>query len=266
MDKLGKNIKINHKSWEDRTSIHLKSKFYDVEAFKKNPMSLKSFELEGLGDVKGKSLLHLQCHFGQDSLSWAKKGAKVTAVDFSATAIKAAKALSEELEIKTKFIESNVLTLDLKQEFDLIFMSYGTLGWLPDLKKWGSIVAKHLKQGGTFFIAEFHPVLEILDEKKQFGYFFDKNIPTTKEVGSYTDGGEDMTTEYCWWNHSLSEIFVALESNGLKLQSFAEFDYSPYQIKGTVERQKGQYVLKNRVKQSLPYVFTLKATKKQIFK
>ena len=97
-------------------------------------MSLKSFELEGLGEVKGKSLLHLQCHFGQDSLSWARKGAKVTAVDFSPSAIKAAKALSEELDIEAEFIESNVLTLDLKQEFDVVFMSYGTLGWLQNSK------------------------------------------------------------------------------------------------------------------------------------
>ena len=133
MNKFSKKIEINRKSWEDRTAVHLKSKFYDLENFKKNPMSLKSFELEGLGEVKGKSLLHLQCHFGQDSLSWARKGVKVTAVDFSPSAIKAAKALSEELDIEAKFIESNVLTLDLKQEFDVVFMSYGTLGWLPDL-------------------------------------------------------------------------------------------------------------------------------------
>ena len=96
MNKFSKNLEINRQSWEDRTAIHLKSKFYDLESFKKNTMSLKPFELEGLGEVKEKSLLHLQCHFGQDSLSWARKGAKVTAVDFSPSAIKAAKALSEE--------------------------------------------------------------------------------------------------------------------------------------------------------------------------
>ena len=89
--------------------------------------------------------MHLQCHFGQDSLSWARKGAKVTAVDFSPSAIKAAKALSEELDIEAEFIESNVLTLDLKQEFDVVFMSYGTLGWLPELKN-VAVVAKHLKK------------------------------------------------------------------------------------------------------------------------
>ena len=101
-------------------------------------------------------------------------------------------------------------------------MSYGTLGWLPDLKTWGAVVAKHLKPGGTFFISEFHPLIDLLDEKTQYGYFFDENTTTTKEVGSYTDGGEDMKTEYCWWSHSLTEIFVALESNGLKLQAFEE--------------------------------------------
>ena len=101
--------------------------------------------------------MHLQCHFGQDSLSWAKKGAKVTAVDFSPSAIKAAKTLSKELDIEAEFIESNVLTLDLKQKFDVVFMSYGTLGWLPDLKQWGAVVAKHLKQGGTFLLLNSTP-------------------------------------------------------------------------------------------------------------
>lgn len=261
MDNLSKNIEINRQSWEDRTAVHLKSDFYDLKSFKKHQMSLKPIELEAMGDVKGKSILHLQCHFGQDSLSWAKKGAYVTGVDFSPAAISAAKELSKELNIDARFIESNVLTLDLQEDFDIIFMSYGTLGWLPDLKLWGSIVSKHLKQGGTFLISEFHPLIDLLDEKTQFGYFFDENTPTIKEEGTYTDGGEDMSTEYCWWSHSLTEIFVALESNGLKLQSFEEFNYSPYHLKGMIARQEGQYVLENRAKQSLPYVFTLKATK-----
>ena len=262
MNTLNKHIDLNRQSWEDRTAVHLKSEFYDLESFKRDPMSLKAIELDALTDVKGKSLLHLQCHFGQDSLSWAKKGAHVTAVDFSPAAIAAAKQLSEEIETPVRFIESNVLTLDLEEEFDIIFMTYGTLGWLPDLKTWGAVVAKHLKPGGTFFISEFHPLIDLLDEKTQYGYFFDENTTTTKEVGSYTDGGEDMKTEYCWWSHSLTEIFVALESNGLKLQAFEEFDYSPYHLIGMIERQEGQYVLENRAKQSLPYVFSLKAVKK----
>jgi ubiquinone/menaquinone biosynthesis C-methylase UbiE len=262
MNKFGKYIDVNRQSWEDRTGVHLKSEFYNLEAFKRDPMSLKAIELAGLTDIKGKTLLHLQCHFGQDSLSWAKKGANVTAVDFSSSAITAAKELSEEIDIAVRFVESNVLTLDLEEEFDIVFMSYGTLGWLPDLNTWGKVVSKHLKKGGTFFISEFHPFIDLLDDQMQHGYFFDENTPTTKETGSYTDGGETLKTEYCWWSHSLTEIFVALESNGLKLQSFEEFDYSPYLLDGMIERQKGQYVLENRAKQSLPYVFSLKATKK----
>ena len=113
-------------------------------------------------------------------MSWAKKGAKVTAVDFSPFGYKSGKVLSDELDIEAEFIESNVLTLNLKQNL-MVFMSYGTLGWLPDLKQWGAVVAKHLKKGGTFFIAEFHPVLYILDEKTQFGYFFNKNTPPLKK-------------------------------------------------------------------------------------
>ena len=262
MNKLNKHIEINRQSWEDRTPIHLESDFYDLATFKDNPMSLKEIELNALTEVEGKSMLHLQCHFGQDSLSWTKKGAKVTGVDFSPSAVSAAKQLANELNIEARFVESNVLTLDLQEQFDIVFMSYGTLVWLPDLKTWGAVVSKHLKQGGTFFISEFHPLIDLLDENTQYGYFFDENTPITKQVGTYTDGGDGMTTECCWWSHSMTEIFVALESNGLKLQSFEEYDYCPYHLEGMVERQKGQYVLKNRAKQSLPYVFSLKATKK----
>ena len=112
--------------------------------------------MEGLGEVKGKSLLHLQCHFGQDSLSWARKGAKVTAVDFSPSAIKAAKTLSEELDIEVEFIESNVLTLDLKQEFDVVFMSYGTrVGCQPQTM--GSSRCKHLNKEVHFLLLSSTP-------------------------------------------------------------------------------------------------------------
>ena len=152
MDKLGKNIKINQKSWEDRTSIHLKSKFYDLEAFKKNPMSLKSFELEGLGDVKGKSLLHLQCHFGQDSLSMARMGAKVTGVDLSEKAIEQANNLNQQLQLDAEFYCSNILIYqDQKEAFDIVFASYGVLGWHPDISAWFKVASQLLKPGGELF-------------------------------------------------------------------------------------------------------------------
>lgn len=262
MENYNLQIEKNLLSWQNRTPIHLRSKFYDNDQFMKDKNSLKEIEIQLLGDVNNQSLLHLQCHFGQDTLSWAHRGAKVTGVDFSPSAIAAAKQLAEQAQLKAKFIKSNVLELALKKEYDIIFSSYGVLGWLPDLQLWGKVVANHLKKGGTFLLVEFHPLINLLDIDSQYGYFFDKNTKIQKQQGSYTDGGKDMHSEYYWWSHSLTEIFVSLESNGLKLQSFEEFDYSPYMLDGMIERKPNQFVLENRANQSLPYVFALKATKK----
>lgn len=261
MDYFEKHIKTNQKAWDTKTPIHINSDFYNNEAFKKGESSLKSFELEAIGDIKGKSILHLQCHFGQDSMSLARMGAHVTAVDFSAVAIKEAKAISKEINMPVNFIESSVLELELNKKFDIIFSSYGAIGWLPDLNKWGDTISRHLKKGGTFLLTEFHPFIDLLDEN-QYDYFFHKNPDIEVEKGSYTDGGQDIEIKTCWWNHSLTEIFSALESNGLKLKLFQEFDYSPYKLRGMIEKEKGKFVLKKREKQKLPYVFNLKATKK----
>ncbi|MGC6470304.1 MAG: class I SAM-dependent methyltransferase [Flavobacteriales bacterium] len=262
MENFSSHFQKNLKSWEDRTPIHLCSNFYNNELFIKTKNSLNTIELNALEDINQKSLLHLQCHFGQDTLSLANLGANVTGVDFSPSAIAAAKQLAIDTKLNATFVESNVLELDLNEEYDIIFSSYGALGWLPDLQKWGKVVAKHLKKGGTFLLVEFHPLIDLLDIETQYGYFFDKNTEIEKEEGSYTDGGKDMKTEYYWWSHSLTEIFKGLESNGLKLQLFEEFDYSPYHLDGMIEREPNKYVLEKRANQSLPYVYALKATKK----
>ncbi|MBL6657186.1 MAG: class I SAM-dependent methyltransferase [Flavobacteriales bacterium] len=259
MSDFSQHFKKNLQSWENRTPVHMESRFYNNEKFKSSKYSLNDIERSILQDVSKQSMLHLQCHFGQDTISWANLGAEATGVDFSPSAIKAAKELSNEVNVPCRFIESNVLELDLEEEFDIVFSSYGAIGWLPNLKKWGEVVAKHLKKGGTFLLVETHPFLSILEGHD---YFFDKDMRIEKEKGSYTDGGENLDSEFYWWNHSLTEIFVALESNGLKLQSFEEYNYTPYLLKGMVEREAGKHVLKDRAHQNLPYVFSLKATKK----
>jgi len=256
---FSQHFKKNLQSWENRTPIHLESRFYDNEKFKSTKNSLNDIERSILQDVSNKSMLHLQCHFGQDTLSWANLGAKSTGVDFSPSAIKAAKDLSDEINVPCRFLESNVLELDLDEEFDIVFSSYGAIGWLPDLNKWGEVVAKHLKKGGTFLLVEIHPFVSLFEGHD---YFFDKDMNIEKEKGSYTDGGKNIKSEFYWWNHSLTEIFVALESNGLKLQSFEEYNYTPYHVKGMIERESGKYVLEDRKQQNLPYIFSLKATKK----
>lgn len=261
MENFEKYIKINKEAWNIKTPIHLNSYFYNNEAFKKGKTSLKTIEIDAIGDIKDKSLLHLQCHFGQDSISLARMGAKVTAVDFSEIAISKANSISKEIKVPVKFIESNVLELNLNEDFDIIFSSYGAIGWLPNLNKWGATVARHLKKGGTFLLTEFHPFIDLLDEN-QYDYFYKKEPDIEIEKGSYADGGQDIKIKTCWWNHSLTDIFTALESNGLKLKFFQEFDYSPYCLKGMIEKEEGKFVLKKRKNQKLPYVFNLKATKK----
>lgn len=142
--------------------------FYNVDEFKKGKITLKDIELAELGDVKNKSLLHLQCHFGLDTLSWARLGAEVTGVDFSEEAIEYAKRLSQELDIPARFICSNIYdTIELiTDKFDIVFTSYGVLCWLPDLVEWAEIISHFLRCGGIFYIVEFHPVNNIFDNEK----------------------------------------------------------------------------------------------------
>lgn len=239
----------------------MRSKFYNNDAFKIKQNSLKSIELDALGNIKGKKVLHLQCHFGQDSISLAKMGANVTAVDFSTVAIKEARKLSKEMKIAVDFIESDVLELNLNKTFDFIFSSYGVIGWLPDLKKWGKNIGDHLNPGGEFLLTEFHPFLELI-QNDGYDYFYKKAPDIELENGTYTDGGKELMTKTCWWNHSLTDIFSALESNGLKLMLFEEFDYSPFLLKGMMQKEEGKYVLETRKNKSTPYIFNLKALKK----
>ncbi|GAL81483.1 hypothetical protein JCM19274_1710 [Algibacter lectus] len=154
-----KYFKTNKATWNQKVKVHAESDMYNMEAFKKGRSSLMSYELDALGDVKGKSLLHLQCHFGQDTLSWSRLGAKCTGVDLSDEGIKLAKSLSEELELDAQFVCCNVLETSqyIKEEFDIVFTSYGVIGWLPDLKPWGKNDSRTPETRWDFFMAEFHP-------------------------------------------------------------------------------------------------------------
>ena len=261
MTNFNRYIKINKDAWNKRTPVHIKSNFYNNKEFKNGKNSLNSIELNAIGNVKRKNLLHLQCHFGQDSISFARMGAKVTAVDFSNIAINEAKKLSLETNIYVDFIEDNVLKLNLNKQFDIIFTSYGVIGWLPDLNKWARTISNHLKQGGLFLLTEFHPFLELIKDNG-YNYFYTPEPDIEISKGTYTDGGSRLVTKTCWWNHSLTDIFMSLEANGLKLTLFKEFDYSPFLLEGMVKKETGKYVLEKRAKNSTPYVFVLKAIKK----
>ena len=159
-------LKSNKELWNAWTRMHVKSKFYDVEGFKAGRSSLDKIELE-LGEVRGKSLLHLQCHFGMTTLSWARVGARGTGADFSDEAIREANELAISTGLKANFVCSNIYDLPnaLSGQFDFVFTSHGVLGWLPDLNAWGQVIAHFLKPGGTFYVVEAHPTAYIFDEE-----------------------------------------------------------------------------------------------------
>lgn len=258
-------LQANKKWWNDVAPIHLQSKLYDLSSFKKGKSSLQSIELEELSPVKGKTLLHLMCHFGMDSLSWARLGAEVTGVDFSEDSIKLAKKLSKEVAIPATFICSDIYKLPdmLDKKFDIIFMSYGVLLWLSSIKKWAAVINHFLKIGGVFYIVELHPFTNILSYDFKIYYkYFDKGPYKDDTTGTYTDWSAPVKGFTYEWSHTMSDVVNALIGKGLKIEFIHEFPFTTYdQFPGFMEKKgKGHYVLKDK-KIQLPLLFSLKATK-----
>lgn len=259
-------IDINRKSWNNKVDAHVASDFYNMEGFIKGKSSLNAIELDLLGDVKGKSILHLQCHFGQDSLSLARMGAKITGVDLSDKAIEKAKELAEQLELDANFICCDIYELPsiLNQTFDIVFTSYGTIGWLPDLDKWANLISNFLKPKGKFVFAEFHPVVWMFDDDfERIGYnYFKEDAIIETENGTYADRKADLIQTTVSWNHSMSEVVNRLITNGLEINVLNEYDYSPYNcFKHTVEFEPSKFRIKH-LGNKIPMVYAILASKK----
>jgi SAM-dependent methyltransferase len=258
-------LEKNRKAWNEKTEVHIHSDFYRQEEFLKGKSSLKDIELDLLGDVHEKSILHLQCHFGQDTISLQRMGAAVTGVDISDIAIDKARQIAKQLDVGTEFICCNIYDLPkhLDKQFDIVFTSYGTIGWLPDLDKWAAIITKYLRPGGRFVFVEFHPVIWMFDDdfgKISYRYF--KSDPIIETVsGTYADKGADITSETISWNHATSEVLNSLIRHGLQINAFNEYDYSPYDcFNKTVEISPGKFRIAH-LKDKIPMVFSLEATK-----
>jgi ubiquinone/menaquinone biosynthesis C-methylase UbiE len=259
-------LEKNRDSWNQRTDFHLGSSFYDVTGFLEGASSLKPVELALLGDIRDKTILHLQCHFGQDSLSLARMGASVTGADLSDNAIRQARLLSEKAGVPAEFICCDLYSLPEHlgdRQFDLVFTSYGTIGWLPDLDRWAGIVSRFLRPGGRFIFVEFHPVVWMYDNDFQqvaYNYFNTGPIVET-ESGTYADRSAPIHQEYVMWNHPTSEVLNSLIRQGLVLSAFDEFDYSPYDcFRHTEEVEPGKFRIRH-LGNKIPMLFSLVAVK-----
>lgn len=258
-------FKVNKDTWNKKVKVHAQSEMYNIEAFKAGKSSLMPYELNALGDVTGKTLLHLQCHFGQDTLSWSRAGAKCIGIDLSDAGITLAKSLNAELKLDAEFVACNVLDTSnhIHDTFDIVFTSYGVIGWLPDLKPWGKIIAERMKPGGVFYMVEFHPIVWVFDYQNtspimKYGYMQDEVIHEVYE-GTYADQSSKMISEEYGWNHGLSEVINALTAAGLHIDYLNEYDESPYNVLPNLEAtQSGMYATKDRL---YPLIFDIKATK-----
>lgn len=254
-------FEANRALWNKKTAFHVDSEMYKMEKWLAGETSLDEIVLNEIGDVKGHSLLHLQCHFGQDTMSFSRMGAQATGIDLSDKSIEKATELKNQLGLDTQFKRCNVLDTraHIETQFDIVYTSYGTICWLPDLDQWAKVVADSMKEGGRFYMAEFHPIIHMFDYPKEdisYPYF---NIGAVEEVnaGTYADPNAPIEQREFFWLHSISETVNALLKQGLSLQFFNEHPYSPYDCFGnSKEVQPGKYVF-GSFPHPLPHVFSM---------
>lgn len=232
-------IEINRRNWEERAAIHARDSTgdYMLDRFRAGEDALHSIEAAELGDISGKRVLHLQCHIGRDTLCLVRRGAIVTGLDFSGAALRVARRLSDETGLKAEFVEAAV---DQAPElapgpFDLVFTTWGTICWLPDVRKWAEVIASVLAPGGELYFADCHPGFAVLEE------YAGKLVPTydfqtppdrplqfaaeTTYTGDPTVLSNQSTRE---WIHSLSAVLGGLMDAGLAITMFREHEVLPW--------------------------------------
>ncbi|GAA2818550.1 class I SAM-dependent methyltransferase [Kitasatospora sp. CM 4170] len=227
----------NRANWDERVPIHVTGAFYDVPGFVAGDDSLRGFELAEVGDVDGRTLLHLQCHIGLDTLSWARRGAAVTGLDFSAPAVETARDLAAKIGADdARFVVSDVYDAVEAlggRTFDVVYTGFGALCWLPDVDRWARTAAALVAPGGFLYLAEYHPITDVLGEDGRTieeDYF--RREPTVwDEPGTYADPGAATTaTVTVEWRHGLGDVVSALVAAGLRLEFLHEHDHAHFRL------------------------------------
>jgi SAM-dependent methyltransferase len=262
----------NLTNWNERTGIHVRSRLYDLQGYVADPNKISrivQFDMPDLGDVAGKTLLHLQCHIGTDTLSLARLGANVTGVDFSPEAIVAARKLSADSGTPGRFEVAELYDVPqvIAETFDVVYTGVGAIGWLPDIVGWGRVVAAMLRPGGPFFVRDFHPELWTVDGERDDGElvikypYFEGPPKRFENEFTYSDGERLSNSVNYEWNHGLGEIVMALLDNGLSLQLLKEHTFSESKnIDSMVKGEDDRWRLPLGPER-LPLMFTIRAVK-----
>lgn len=280
---MREELELNREHWDEATRLHTRGNVYGAEDFKGGACRLHRVEVEEVGDVRGKRLLHLQCHFGLDTLSWARRGATVTGVDFSAEGIAAARRLAAETGLAevSEFLCSDLYALEnvlrAPQSFDIVYTSYGVLNWLPELAAWARLIARYLKPGGFFYIVEAHPTARMfpLDEdmpkagtfRPFFPYFHDPAGIRWPPGVDYADPSAQHEVGAHEWQHSMADIINALTSAGLTVEWLHEFPFCAWSVVAGCEVTEvfsgsHAYYGLPATEPQLPLMFSLRASKK----
>ena len=271
---MGDYRRANRDNWDDRVPIHVASDLYDVEGFLADPDRLSTvveFDREILGDVTGKRLVHLQCHFGKDTLSWARLGAQVTGVDFSEAALAAARDLAARAGLDARFVLSELYDAPaaVGERFDVVYTGVGALNWLPDIRGWAEVVAALLVPEGTLYLRESHPVLWGLDWREdddslviRFPYFETAEPVSWDDGCTYAGDGTVARTRTYEWNHGIGEIFNALTGAGLRITHYEEYRHLEWKgVPHMEEDEQGRWWLPPAQRDLVPLSYSLMAVK-----
>jgi 2-polyprenyl-3-methyl-5-hydroxy-6-metoxy-1,4-benzoquinol methylase len=265
--------RVNKTYWDQLTLLHAEGDAYRVQQFLGGACILDPLVRAEIGDIEGKSLIHLQCHFGLDTLSLARLGAQVTGIDFSPKGIETARHLSAESGVPGTFVESRIEDVpgSIERKFDIAYVTWGALNWLPDLAPWAHTVAHVLKPGGFLYLAEFHPLAQAIDMNETgtdgtlaIRYpMVGKATPHRWETAiDYADEATPLEHKSTWeWNHGLGEVIGSLLGAGLRLAWYREHPYLSWRsFPAMIEIDEYFYGLPENLP-AIPLAYSLKAVK-----